>query len=157
MSTTHFNPDPLCLTRRIKSAKMCSCCRKAKQPQLTIWETGPPGPGVAQLRTLLHAKPPHTHTQTHTASGGRQQSPCHLRLRAAHVGPATPHTQLSGPRPPWCPTAAMEGLPESYFSSAEQTQKSACLKSMQSCRKNMSKYISQCDGFQFGLAAHRSI
>ncbi len=45
---------------------MCFCCRKLKQPQLTIWETGPPGPWVAQLRTLLHAMQSHTHTQTHT-------------------------------------------------------------------------------------------
>lgn len=66
MSKTHFNPDALCSTCHIKSAKMCSCCRKPKQPQLTIWETGPPGPGVAQLRTLLHAKQPHTHIHPHT-------------------------------------------------------------------------------------------
>lgn len=58
----------------------------------------------------------------HAGSGGRQQSPCHLRLRPAHVSPATPHTQLSGPRPPRCPTAATERRPGSYFSSAEQTE-----------------------------------
>lgn len=137
MSTTHFNHDMLCPTCHIKSAKMYSWYRKPKQPQLTIWETGPLGPRVAQLWTLLHAKQHHTHTRihidTHTVSGGRQQSPCHIQLRPAHVGPATPHTQLSGPRPPWCSTAAKEGLPESYFSSAEQTQKSARLKN----RKNL--------------------
>lgn len=138
MSKTHFNPDTLCSTCHIKSAKVCSCCRKPKQPQLTIWETGPPGGSAEDIiarkvtprpSTRTHTNT-HTCTQTHTVSGGRQQSPCHLQLRAAHVGPATPHTQLSGPRPPWCPTAATEGLAESYFSSAEQTQKSACLKSM---------------------------
>lgn len=75
----------------------------------------PLGRRVAQLRTLLHAKQPNTHPSIHRhtqESGGRQQSPCHLRLRPTHVGPATPHTQLSGPRPPWCPTAATEGPPE---------------------------------------------
>ena len=84
----------------------------------------------------------HWHTHVHTESGGRQQSPCHLRLRPAHVRPATPHTQLSRPRPPWCPTAATERLPECYFSSAEQTQKSACLKSMWPCRKKKNVLMS---------------
>ena len=76
-----------------------------------------------------------SHTQIHTRSGGRQQSPCHFRLQATHVGPATPHTKLSEPRPPWCPTAATEGLPESYFSSTEQTQKSVCLKKKERKKK----------------------
>lgn len=99
----------------IKAAKKCLCCRKPKQSQLTIWETGLLGPRVAQLRTLLHAKQSHTQPNAHRhtqESGGRQQSPCHLRLQATHVGPATPYTQTRGPRPPWRPTAATEGLPE---------------------------------------------
>lgn len=167
MSPTHFNPETLCSTRHIKSAKIWFCCRKPERPQLTIWNTWPPpqasGVGSAEditarkanqlARTNTHAGP-HAHTRprthTHTDPGGRQQSPCHLRLRPAHVRPATPHTQLSGPRPPWCPTAASERLPGSYFSSAEQTQKSVCLKSMESCRKNVLIRLSAV-GFNLGF------
>lgn len=65
MSTTHFNPDTLWSTCHIKSVRKRFCCRKSKQPQLTLWETGPLGLRVAQLRTLLHAKQPHTHPNTH--------------------------------------------------------------------------------------------
>lgn len=152
MSPTHFNPETLCSTRHVKSAESRFCCRKLERATADNLEymtsafpllapstsptlhTGPRG--SAQLRTLLHAKrtgPPPAQHNTHggtvgarTDLGGGQQSPCHLRFRPAHVRPATPHTQLSGPRPPWCHTAASHRLPESYFSSAEQTQKSVC-------------------------------
>lgn len=65
---------------------------------------------TARKETPITHTHTHRHKHMHTESGGRQQSPCHLRLRPAHVRPATPHTQLSGPRPPWCPTAATELL-----------------------------------------------
>lgn len=100
-------------------------------PHPTHWASGV---GSAEDITARKAnQAPRAQHNTHggavgarTDFGGRQQSPCHLRLRPAHVRPATPHTQLSGPRPPWCHTAASHRLPESYFSSAEQTQKSVC-------------------------------
>lgn len=65
MSTTHFNPDALGSAYHIQSVKKCFWCRKPRQPQTTIWETGSVGPAVSQLRTFLHANQPHTHPNTH--------------------------------------------------------------------------------------------
>lgn len=69
MSKTHFNPDTLCSTCHITSAKMCSCCRKPKRPQLTVWETGPPGGSAEDIiarKVTPQPAPPHTHAHKHT-------------------------------------------------------------------------------------------
>lgn len=86
MSPTHFNPQTLCSTRHVKSAKTRFCCRKLERATadnleymtptfLPLTPCSPPTPhtgprGLAQLRTLLHAKRtrPRARNTTHTAA-----------------------------------------------------------------------------------------
>lgn len=85
MSPTHFNPETLCSTRHVKSAETRFCCRKLERATadnleymtptfLSLTPSAPPTlhtrpRGLAQLRTLLHAKRtgPRARNTTHMA------------------------------------------------------------------------------------------
>lgn len=114
MSATPFNPDAKCKKNMSKQSKTAPAARNLGINSWCSGLWGHQGPRGGLSWGHICTQSSHKHIQKHTGSGGRQQSPCHLWLRFAHVGGATPRTKRSGAQPPWCHPAAMETARELF-------------------------------------------
>lgn len=121
MSKTHFNPNRLCAKsyQISQNVLLLQDIQVATADDLEDRAPGSRGDSAEDIATCKATELSRTHITLSLAHR------CIERLVADNSHPvifncsllmywaATPHTQLSGPQPPWCHTAATESLPNS--------------------------------------------